>query len=304
MMLAALTSLLLYAGGLLLNDYCDRKEDARDRPHRPLPSGRVNARVVLVVAIALLSGGVLLARLASDNGWIVAGLLVTAIVAYDAGVKRVPALGPLLIGSCRGLSLILGAMFATRPTPLPMSVIPFLPFPAGWPEGFLVWFSAGALALYMTAISFIARNETHRREIGLERFAPLLFSTAWLAGLLLLLTTPAHAPLAPVAHRVDPALLGWFYHSFKSRIVLLGLLVSPLAFLVALVGIIRSARLLAGRPEPKAVQKAIGGWILSLIPLQACMIALAAPAGTAIAAVLLLVFYPLSLYTARRFYAS
>ena len=33
----------LYAGGVVLNDFFDRHLDARERPERPLPSGRVPA---------------------------------------------------------------------------------------------------------------------------------------------------------------------------------------------------------------------------------------------------------------------
>ena len=48
--IAAGVSLLLYAAGLLWNDYFDFAEDLRDRPDRPLPSGRVHPRIAGVVA--------------------------------------------------------------------------------------------------------------------------------------------------------------------------------------------------------------------------------------------------------------
>ncbi|HAU38264.1 MAG TPA: 4-hydroxybenzoate polyprenyltransferase, partial [Phycisphaerales bacterium] len=35
--------------------------------------------------------------------------LLATIVAYDAGAKRVPVVGPLVMGLCRALSLLLGA---------------------------------------------------------------------------------------------------------------------------------------------------------------------------------------------------
>ncbi len=34
-------SALLYLSGMVLNDYFDRRQDARERPQRPIPSGRV-----------------------------------------------------------------------------------------------------------------------------------------------------------------------------------------------------------------------------------------------------------------------
>ncbi|WP_446038982.1 UbiA family prenyltransferase, partial [Streptomyces sp. SID1121] len=42
--LAVGASLCLYEGGMALNDWADREEDARDRPHRPIPSGRISPR--------------------------------------------------------------------------------------------------------------------------------------------------------------------------------------------------------------------------------------------------------------------
>ena len=37
------SSSLLYLAGMVLNDYFDRDQDARERPLRPIPSGRVSA---------------------------------------------------------------------------------------------------------------------------------------------------------------------------------------------------------------------------------------------------------------------
>ncbi|MFD9397186.1 UbiA family prenyltransferase, partial [Streptomyces sp. NPDC060000] len=34
-------SLCLYEAGMALNDWADLEEDAAERPHRPLPSGRI-----------------------------------------------------------------------------------------------------------------------------------------------------------------------------------------------------------------------------------------------------------------------
>ncbi|MDG4866381.1 UbiA family prenyltransferase, partial [Streptomyces sp. T-3] len=40
-LLAIGSSLCLYEAGMALNDWADQDEDAIDRPHRPLPSGRI-----------------------------------------------------------------------------------------------------------------------------------------------------------------------------------------------------------------------------------------------------------------------
>src|SRR5262245_21014757 len=57
----------LYLAGMALNDYFDREQDARERPFRPIPSGRVAARTALFIGAGLLGSGVAM-------GWIAAGV--------------------------------------------------------------------------------------------------------------------------------------------------------------------------------------------------------------------------------------
>uniref|UniRef100_UPI001CE2744A UbiA family prenyltransferase n=1 Tax=Streptomyces werraensis TaxID=68284 RepID=UPI001CE2744A len=55
------SSLCLYAAGMVLNDWADRAEDAVERPHRPLPSGRIRPAAALTAACGLTGAGLLLA---------------------------------------------------------------------------------------------------------------------------------------------------------------------------------------------------------------------------------------------------
>src|SRR5687767_12443969 len=58
------SSALLYLGGMALNDWADREVDARERPGRPIPSGRVSPAAALAVAAGCTAGGVVIARVA------------------------------------------------------------------------------------------------------------------------------------------------------------------------------------------------------------------------------------------------
>ncbi|MGW4569462.1 UbiA family prenyltransferase, partial [Streptomyces sp. NPDC004561] len=60
-LLAAGSSLCLYEAGMALNDWADREEDAVERPHRPLPSGRVHPTAALTAACAFTAAGLALA---------------------------------------------------------------------------------------------------------------------------------------------------------------------------------------------------------------------------------------------------
>ncbi|KKL67904.1 hypothetical protein LCGC14_2130300, partial [marine sediment metagenome] len=82
--LAGAISLLFYAAGLIQNDYFDLAEDRRDRPDRPLPSGRVRPRTAIIVAVGLMLLGLLGAALAGHRSALpVAVGLVVAITLYN-----------------------------------------------------------------------------------------------------------------------------------------------------------------------------------------------------------------------------
>src|SRR5262245_55663963 len=65
--LLALASACLYCAGMAFNDYFDVEQDRRERPFRPIPSGRVTPRQAARLGAALLAAGVALALLA---GWV------------------------------------------------------------------------------------------------------------------------------------------------------------------------------------------------------------------------------------------
>ncbi|MGA4838646.1 SCO3242 family prenyltransferase [Streptomyces sp. G45] len=107
-LLAIGSSLCLYEAGMALNDWADRAEDAVDRPHRPIPSGRITPTAALTAAAALTTAGLALAARAGRPALTVATALAGTVWAYDLGLKRTPA-GPATMAMARGLDLLLGA---------------------------------------------------------------------------------------------------------------------------------------------------------------------------------------------------
>ncbi|MCP4374809.1 MAG: UbiA family prenyltransferase, partial [bacterium] len=129
-----ISAVLLYCAGLILNDLFDLREDLRDRPLRPLPSGQINVKTATAVATFLLIAGIVAA---SFNGPLCAGISATLaglVVSYNAGVKRIPILGPLNMGLCRGLSVTLG-----------LAICSSLHLGMDSPERFLAWENLGML---------------------------------------------------------------------------------------------------------------------------------------------------------------
>lgn len=147
--LLALASGSLYLAGMVWNDVFDLAEDRRDRPFRPLPSGRVTVRTAAAVGTLLVAAGVGLAGLA---GALAYGLgLAAAVLAYDGGLKRT-VLGPVAMAGCRFLNVLLG-----------LSVIPddALPTP-------LRVHLAGVVGVYIVGVTWFARTEaaeSNRRQL-------------------------------------------------------------------------------------------------------------------------------------------
>ncbi|MDZ4199300.1 MAG: UbiA family prenyltransferase, partial [Kiritimatiellia bacterium] len=156
---AVLSGLALYAFGLIGNDLADREEDARDRPRRPLPSGRISLRSARFAALLCALTGLAAAGMA---GWIPGAIAITIAVlsvAYNAGGKKSPLFSILSLGLCRGLLVLLGAAAAD-------------PGSLRNPQ---VLGGAGLITLYIAAVSLAARGEMklHRTAPGV-RVLPLL----------------------------------------------------------------------------------------------------------------------------------
>ncbi|WP_018255472.1 SCO3242 family prenyltransferase [Salinispora mooreana] len=105
----ATSSILLYWAGMAGNDWADREIDARERPERPIPSGRVSARYALGAAATLTGAGVLAAMVAGGKSALrVAVPLAGAIWTYNLRAKNGPV-SPAAMATCRGLDVLLGA---------------------------------------------------------------------------------------------------------------------------------------------------------------------------------------------------
>ncbi|WP_419155978.1 SCO3242 family prenyltransferase [Streptomyces canus] len=107
-LLAIASSLCLYEAGMALNDWADRDVDAVERPHRPLPSGRIRPAAAFGAACALTGAGLSLAACAGRPALTVAAPLAATVWAYDLALKNTPA-GPFAMATARGLDLLLGA---------------------------------------------------------------------------------------------------------------------------------------------------------------------------------------------------
>jgi 4-hydroxybenzoate polyprenyltransferase len=108
--LLLLASSSLYLAGMVFNDVFDRQIDARERPRRPIPSGRVSLKAAVGLGMLFVLAGLGAAGVAGRQSLLVAIVLTFFIFLYDGFLKRTP-LGPVAMGICRLLNVLLGASF-------------------------------------------------------------------------------------------------------------------------------------------------------------------------------------------------
>lgn len=145
-------SACLYLGGMVLNDVFDAEIDASERPQRPIPSGRISRKSATILGWCLIAFALVIAVHFSQHSeqWrttIVAFTLAGCVVLYDSGAKYTFA-GPLVMGGCRTLNVLLGMSLATDPGS---------PLLRGWNP--VEWAIALAVGLYIAGIAWIARGE-------------------------------------------------------------------------------------------------------------------------------------------------
>ena len=180
----------LYAGGVVLNDYFDRRVDADERPERPIPSGRVPARHAAGFGAVLLALGTGAAFAATRTAGAIAGALAGCVLLYDARAKRHAFAGPLTMGTCRGLNLVLG--MAAVPAAVAGS-----------------WGLALLSLAYIAAVTVVSRGEVHggRKPVAALAIAVLAAVVAALIVIAFRTAASAVPPLvlaAALAWRIGP----------------------------------------------------------------------------------------------------
>ena len=102
---AGLGAAAIAAAGNGMNDVIDLEVDRCNRPHRPLPSGRLSIGAALVLSALLGVTGLTLAFLAGVLPGMIAFIVVTGLALYNWLLKRVGLAGNVLV------SLIAAATF-------------------------------------------------------------------------------------------------------------------------------------------------------------------------------------------------
>ena len=183
-------------GGIVLNDFFDRNLDAVERPERPIPIGRISSSAAATLGFILLAAGIGFASLANAAACLIAAAISGSVLLYDIWGKHQKFFGPVNMGTCRALNLLLGvaAVPAAISTRLPLALLPLV---------------------YIAAVTAVSRGEVRggKREVA---FISLAAICAVIASLILI---GLHSPLALAI----VALLAWrvippFFRSYREPV--------------------------------------------------------------------------------------
>lgn len=239
--LLATISGLLYLSGMVLNDVFDAEVDARERPHRPIPSGRVSYRAALILGAVLMGLGLFVSlhigeHTSHQSPAFVTIALAVCILLYDGWAKRTP-IGPFVMGGCRLLNVLLGMSLASAAVGVQL-----------WPWTTTEWLLAAGVGIYIVGVTVFARGEaavSERRRLS--------------TGVAILIAGLATIAVAPTVHAAEWRLaLGQI-----QWLILWGLLATV---------IVRRCLLAVQNPAPALVQQGVRTCLRSIIVIDAAIV--------------------------------
>lgn len=154
-----LATIGLYGGGVVFNDVFDAALDKMERPERPIPSGLITKTQAVILGSYLFLVGILAAfTVGRVAGFIALSIMASALI-YDKWGKHA-SWGPVNMGLCRGLNLLLGISLME----------PVL-------QRF-TWIAAVPV-LYIAAVTAISRGEVYGGNIRTLRIAAACYALVY-----------------------------------------------------------------------------------------------------------------------------
>ena len=171
-------SVFTYAFGVVMNDVMDYQEDCRNRPERPLPSGKISRDRATIFCAQLWGLSVVLLVICTklkclvfyDVLFVLLGLWLT-IVLYNFWLKRYRLVGSIAMGLCRGLNFLLGVTATGYSTSFGKIWPVFIPFVA--------------VIAYIAAVTWLADKENEEQNVGFVVQIPAIATAmAWFGTVL------------------------------------------------------------------------------------------------------------------------
>lgn len=140
-LIISIASMFLYAGGVVFNDVFDVEIDRKERPERPIPSGNLSLQKAIGIGVFCFVMGAILSATQGWTAFFVALAIAAMCLLYNGVFKHHFITGPIAMGACRALNLLLGFSVVA----LPYGNFYILVFPI----------------IYIAAITNISRGEVY-----------------------------------------------------------------------------------------------------------------------------------------------
>ncbi|MFH1719520.1 MAG: UbiA family prenyltransferase [Planctomycetota bacterium] len=231
--LLAIIISLFYMAGMALNDLLDLKIDQKERPDRPIASGRISQRAALIFIILLFVAAMALLLIFFPHCIYFAILLCAMIILYDMTHKRF-SFSVVFMASCRALVYVVSAYAIFGRSTKEFRADTAL--------------ASTILALYIAFMTIIARSE-NKQQIDKSRWLSvaviLLVPAAFLLSLpeqfypyiiaviLLILLIRAAVFVFGEPPKIKPAVLTWLACICLLDCLFLAILAEPAAALTA-----------------------------------------------------------------------
>lgn len=138
-------SILHYCVGIILNDLCDFNIDKKERPYRPLPSGKISRKIAIALVTIFSFLALTLSLIVGIPTLVISSILFAIIFGYNKYLKNTWA-GPFTIASARVMNIMLGVSVNIN------SVI-------SNPQFVILTFVLTITFVYVSLIGYMSRNE-------------------------------------------------------------------------------------------------------------------------------------------------
>lgn len=135
------TSGMLFSAGMIFNDFFDINIDKKERPDRPLPSGKISKQNALFLGIVLIVIANIFAFFVGYYALIISILMTSIILLYNYKLKFYSFFGIFSLSGIRFSNILLG-----------FSILPF---------SIEIFQYAFPVAIFVCGISILAKDETN-----------------------------------------------------------------------------------------------------------------------------------------------
>ena len=230
LLLVILATVLIAAGGYVINDYFDVKIDRINRPDELIVTRTISKPAAMRLSIALSAAGIVCGLVISIllRSWTL-GILFIIIPGllwfYSSSYKRLFMVGNLIIALLAGMTPMLVAM--TNVAQLQLRFAPILPYTTlthdlyAWLGGFALF---AFLLTWMREIVKDMQDQMGDRELECHSM-PVVWGDTWTKVFVTMLILITLAVIGHLWYHVLPFPIGW--NSLSTRYILLGI-ITPL----------------------------------------------------------------------------